>query len=62
MTLRKLELGARAKKDVQQCLTSALRFGATMAEGNSECTGLLPQGTRGTLERSRDGFYARPVF
>ena len=59
---RPAKLGARAKKDFQQCLTSARLFGATMAEGNSERTGLLSQGTRGTLERSRDGFYARPVF
>jgi len=59
---RPAKLEARAKKDIQQCLTSALLFGATMAEGNSERTGLLSQGTRGTLERSRDGFYARPVF
>ena len=59
---RPAKLGARAKKDFQRCLTSALLFGATMAEGNSERTGLLSQGTRGTLERSRDGFYARPIF
>jgi hypothetical protein len=58
----KIELGARAKKDIQQCLTSSLLFGAAMAEWNSERTGLLSQGTWGTLERSRDGFYARPVF
>jgi hypothetical protein len=60
--VRPAKLGARAKKNIQQCLTSALLFGATMAEGNSERTGLLSQGTRGTLERSRDGFYARPIF
>ena len=57
-----LKLGVSAKKDIQQYLTSALLFGATMAEGNSERTGLLSQGTRGTFERSRDGFYARPIF
>jgi hypothetical protein len=37
----------------------SLLFGAAMAERNSECTGFLSQGTRGTLERSRDGFDAR---
>jgi len=61
-TLPSFELGVSAKKDIQQCLTSSLLFGAAMAERNSERTGLLSQGTRGTLERSRDGFYARPVF
>ena len=61
-TLPSFELGVSAKKDIQQCLTSSLLFGAAMAERNSERTGLLSQGTRGTLECSRDGFYARPVF
>jgi hypothetical protein len=42
-------------------LSGPLLFGAAMAERNSECTGLLSQGTRGTLERSRDGFDARFV-
>jgi hypothetical protein len=42
--------------------SSSLLFGAAMAERDSEHTSLLSQGTRGTLERSRDGFYARLVF
>ena len=37
----------------------SLLFGAAMAERDSEHTSLLSQGTRGTLERSRDGFDAR---
>lgn len=32
-----------------------------MAERDSERTGLLSEGTRGTLERSRDGFDGRFV-
>jgi len=42
--------------------SSSLLFGAAMTEWDSERTGLLSEGTRGTLERSRDGFYARFVF
>jgi hypothetical protein len=42
--------------------SSALLFGAAMAERDSQRTGLLSQGTRGTLERSREGSYARFVF
>ena len=42
--------------------SSSLLFVAAMAERDSERTGLLSQGSRGTLERSRDGAYARFVF
>ena len=42
--------------------SSSLLFGAAMAKRDSEHTGLLSQGTRGALQRSRDGFYARFVF
>jgi hypothetical protein len=33
----------------------SLLFGAAMAEWDSKRTGFLSEGTRGTLERSRDG-------
>ena len=36
-------------------------FGAAVAKRNSERTGLLSEGTRGTLECSRDGFNGRFV-
>ncbi len=39
----------------------SLFFGAAMAERDSERTGLLSEGTRRTLERSRDGFDGRFV-
>jgi hypothetical protein len=42
--------------------SGSLLFGAAMSERDSERTRLLSQSTRGTLERSRDGFYARFVF
>jgi len=48
--------------DLQKFLAGSLLFGAAMAERDSERTGLLSQGTRGALERSRDGFYASFVF
>jgi len=37
-------------------------FGTAVAERDSECTGFLSEGTRGTLECSRDGFDRRFVF
>ena len=54
-----LELIARA--DLQS-YSSSFPFGAPMAERDSKRTGFLSQGTRGTLERSRDGLYTRLVF
>jgi hypothetical protein len=41
--------------------SGSLLFGATMAERDSEQPGFLSEGTRGTLERSRDGLDGRFV-
>jgi hypothetical protein len=56
-----LRLRQRELKRQMASYSSALLFGTPMAERDSECMGLLSQRSRGTLERSRNGFDARFV-
>ena len=52
----------RLAEPTLQSYSSSLRFCAAITEQDSEHTGFLSQSAWGTLERFRDGFYARFVF